>query len=96
MKLDIPVYFDGGLDAQAFRFEDYIGSTKVSVYRAVQRVATPDRTSICSEKHVRGQLADVGSRVPIAVVLSCELARVPWATIHLAKLGLKPRHDGDA
>ena len=95
-KLGIPVYFNGGLDAQAFRFEDYTGSTKVSVYRTVQRFGTPDGTSIGIEKRACGQIAGVKSLVPIAVIFSRELAGVPWATIHLAKLEPKPRRDDEA
>lgn len=47
------VYVDGGLDAQALRFEGNIGSRTVGVDGGVQRFAGPDCIGVCIEEPFR-------------------------------------------
>jgi len=92
------VYLDGGLDAQALRFEGNIGSRTVGVHRIVQRFAGPDCIGVCIEEPFSGQFSSVKALFPMlgAAVLACELAGLPWATIHLSKLKILATGKGNA
>ena len=82
------VYLDGGLDAQALRFEGNIGSRKVGAHGAVNRGAGPDSIGVCIEEPFSGQFSSVKALFPMlgAAVLACELAGLPRSAIHLSKL----------
>jgi len=70
------VYVDGGIDAQALRFEGNIGSRTVGVSNVIKRHAGPDCIGVCIEEPFSGQFSSVKALFPMfgAAVLSCELA----------------------
>ncbi|WP_063682905.1 hypothetical protein [Bradyrhizobium stylosanthis] len=82
------VYLDGALDAQALRFEGNIGSRTVGVHGVVQRFGGLDCIGACIEEPFSGQFSSVKALFPMlgAAALACELAGLPWSTIHLSKL----------
>lgn len=92
------VYLDGGLDAQALRFEGNIGSRTVGVHGVIKRTAGPDCIGVCIEEPFSGQFSSVKALFPMlgAAVLACELAGLPWATINLVKLKLHATGKGNA
>ncbi|MDX3970304.1 MAG: hypothetical protein QHD01_27410 [Bradyrhizobium sp.] len=92
------MYLDGGLDAQAFRFEGNSGSRTVGVHGGVQRFAGPDCIGVCIEEPFSGQFSSVKALFPMlgAAVLACKLAGLPWATIHLSKLKILATGKGNA
>lgn len=86
-------YEDGGLDAQALRFEADIGSRTVGVHGGVQRFAGPDCIGVCIEEPYSGPFGSVKALVPVlgAAVLTCEHAGLPWPAVHLSKLSSRDR-----
>lgn len=82
------VYVDGGIDAQALRFEGNIGSRTVEVSNVIKRHAGPDCIGVCIEEPFSGQFSSVKALFPMlgAAVFACELAGIPWSTVHLSKL----------
>lgn len=91
-------FLDGGLDAQTIRFEADIGSRTLGVHGVVKRFAGPDCVGVCIEEPFSGQFSSVKALFPMlgAAVLACELAGLPWATIHLRKLKIHATGKGDA
>jgi Holliday junction resolvasome RuvABC endonuclease subunit len=92
------VSLDGGLDAQALRFEGNIESRTVGVHGVVQRFAGPDCVGVCIEEPFSGQFSSVKALFPMlgAAVLACELAGLPWSAIHLSKLKAHATGKGNA
>jgi Holliday junction resolvasome RuvABC endonuclease subunit len=92
------VFVDGGLDAQTIRFEGEIGSRTVGVHGVVQRFAAPDCLGVCIEEPFSGQFSSVKALFPMlgAAVLACELAGLPWSTIHISKLKIHATGKGNA
>ncbi|MCK1570795.1 hypothetical protein [Bradyrhizobium sp. 174] len=92
------MYHDGGLDAQALRFEGNTGSRTVGVHRVVQRFAGPDCLGVCIEEPFSGQFSSVKALFPMlgAAVLACELAGLPWSAVHLSRLKLHATGNGNA
>ena len=82
------VYVDGGIDAQALRFEGNIGSRTVGVSNVIKRHARPDCIGVCIEEPFSGQFSSVKARFAMrgAAVLARELAGLPWPAIHLSRL----------
>ena len=82
------VYVDGGIDAQALRFEGNIGTRTVGVSNVIKRHARPDCIGVCIEEPFSGQFSSVKALFLMlgAAVLACELAGIPWSTVHLSKL----------
>jgi hypothetical protein len=79
---------DGGLDAQALRFEGNIGRTTVGVHGILKRFAGSDRIGVYTEEPFSGKFSGVNAlfRVLGAAVLACELARLPGSAINLSKM----------
>jgi Holliday junction resolvasome RuvABC endonuclease subunit len=92
------VYADGGIDAQALRFEGNIGSRTVGVSNVIKRHARPDCIGVCIEEPFSGQFSNVKALFPMlgAAVLACELAGLPWSTVHLSKLKIAATGKGNA
>ena len=92
------VYVDGGIDAQALRFEGNIGSRPVGVSNVIKRHARPDCIGVCIEEPFSGQFSNVKALFPMlgAAVLACELAGLPWSTVHLSKLKIAATGKGNA
>ena len=83
------VQLEGGLDGQAFRFEGDVRDRTVDVNSSIERHPGPDCVGVCEEPFF-GQFFGVKAISPTfgAAVLACELAGVPWSTLHLGKLKL--------
>lgn len=92
------VYLDGGLDAQALRFEGNIGSRTVGVHGLIKHFAGPDCIGVCIEEPFSGQFSSVKALFPMlgAAVLACELAGLPWSAVHLSKLKIHATGKGNA
>lgn len=92
------VYLDGGLDAQALRFESDICSRTVGVNNVIKRHAGPECIGVCIEEPFSGQFSSVKALFPMlgAAVLACELAGLPWTTVHLSKLKIHATGKGNA
>ena len=92
------VYVDGGIDAQALRFEGNVGSRTVGVSDVIKRHAQPDCIGVCIEEPFSGQFSSVKALFPLlgAAVLACELAGLPWSTVHLSKLKIAATGKGKA
>jgi Holliday junction resolvasome RuvABC endonuclease subunit len=92
------VSLDGGLDAQALRFEGNIGSRTVGVHGAVRRFAGPDCLGVSIEEPFSGQFSSVEALFPMlgAAVLACELAGLRWSAVHFSKLKLHAIGKGNA
>ncbi|NEV01281.1 hypothetical protein [Bradyrhizobium uaiense] len=56
------VDMDGGLDAQALRFEADIGSGTVNVHRVIKRFAAADCGGVCVEEPWSGQCSILEAR----------------------------------
>jgi hypothetical protein len=89
---------DGGLDAQALRFEGNIGSRTVGVHGAVRRFAGPDCLGVSIEEPFSGQFSSVEALFPMlgAAVLACELAGLRWSAVDFSKLKLHAIGKGNA
>ena len=92
------VSLDGGLDAQALRFEGNIGSRTVGVSNVIKRHAGPDCIGSCIEEPFSGQFSSVEALFPKlgAAVLACELAGLPWSAVYFSKLKLHAIGKGNA
>ena len=82
---------DGGLDAQALRFEGNIGGRTVGIHGIIKRFAAADRGGICVEDPCFGRFADVKARFAMlgAAVFSYELAGLLRSTVDLDRLKLR-------
>ncbi|MBR0895970.1 hypothetical protein JQ616_13500 [Bradyrhizobium tropiciagri] len=76
---------DGGLDAQALRFEGNIGRRTVGVHGIIKRFAAADCVGVCIEESGAGRLTGVkaGFAGFGAAVFACELARLPRPAVDL-------------
>ena len=83
---------DGGLDAQALRFEGNIGGRTVGVHGIITRLAAADRVGICIEKPRSGQPTSVQALVVGAAVFSGELAGLLRPALDLSGLKITPRY----
>jgi Holliday junction resolvasome RuvABC endonuclease subunit len=92
------IYVDGEIDAQALRFKGNIGSRTVGVSNVIKRHVGPDCIGVCIEEPFSGQFSSVKALFPMlgAAVLACELAGLPWSTIHLARLKIAATGKGNA
>jgi hypothetical protein len=72
------VYVDGGIDAQALRFESNNGRT-VGVSNVIKWHAGPDRIGGCIKESFSDQFSSVKGLFPMfgAAILACELAGLP-------------------
>lgn len=86
------VYLDGGLDAQALRFEGNNGGRTVGIHGVIKRLAGADGIGGSVEEPISGQSCSDKARVPKlgAAIFSCELAGLLWSTDHLGKLRSRP------
>ena len=89
---------DGGLDAQTIRLEGNIVSRAAGVRSSITRNAGPERIGAGIDGPFSGQFRSVKARFPIpgAAVLTCELAGLPWAAIHLGTLKILAAGKGNA
>ena len=87
---------DGGLDAQALRFEGDIAGRTVDVHGIIKRFAAADRVGICVEESCFGQFADVKARFAMlgAAVFPYELAGLLRSTVDLGRLKLRATRRG--
>lgn len=92
------VYLDGGLDAQALRFDGNIGTRTVGVHGVVQRFAGPYCLGVCIEEPFSRQFSSVKAPFPMlgTAVLACELAGLPCSAVYLSKLKLHATGKGNA
>lgn len=84
------VDLDGGLDAQALRFEGNIGGSTVGIHGIIKRFAAADRVGNCVEESCCGQFAGAKARLAMfgAAVFSDELAGLLRSTVDLGRLKL--------
>ncbi|MGY4311884.1 hypothetical protein [Bradyrhizobium sp. JR3.5] len=87
---------DGGLDAQALRFEGDIAGGTVDVHGIIKRFAAADRGGICVEESCFGQFAGIKARFAMlgAAVFSYELAGLLRSTVDLDRLKLRATRRG--
>ena len=92
------VYLDGGLDAQALRFEGNISSRTLGVHGVIRRHSGPDCVGVCIEEPFSGQFSSVKALFPMlgAAILACELEGLPYSTVHLSKLKIHATGKGNA
>jgi len=90
------VFTDGGRDAQTLRLESNIASRTVGVSRIINRDAGPDCSGVRIDEPCSGQFSSVKALGPMlgAAVLACELAGLPWSSIHLSKLKILAKRPG--
>jgi hypothetical protein len=90
------VYLDGGLDAQALRFESNISSRTVGGHGVIKRFAEPGCTGVCIEEPYSGQFCSVKGLFPAlgAAVLACELAGLSCSAVHLSRLKIPAHEEG--
>ncbi|HEX7923675.1 MAG TPA: hypothetical protein VF583_22145 [Bradyrhizobium sp.] len=79
------VDLDGGLDAQALRFEGNIGGSTVGVHGIIKRFAAADRVGNCVEEPCFERFASVKARFARLgpAVFSDELAGLLRSTVDL-------------
>ncbi|GIQ78722.1 hypothetical protein [Bradyrhizobium sp. RD5-C2] len=82
------VDMDGGLDAQALRFEGNTGGGTVGIHGIIKRFAAADCVGICVEEPCCGQFAGVKARFAMfgAAVFSDELAGLLRTTVDLGRM----------
>lgn len=90
------VDLDGGLDAQALRFEGNVGGRTVGIHGIIKGFAAADRIGVCVEEPCCGQFAAVKARFAMlgAAVFSHELAGLLRPTVDLGRLKLRATRRG--